>query len=61
MTKIKIDTPNKTVVIDEEMTPAELEIFLLEKAVEEGWVSVQFDDDADPLVVVEGGKVPLNK
>ena len=61
MGKIEIDREDKTITIDGEWTPAELEEFLLGKCVEEGWVSVQFDDDADPLVVVEGGKVPLNK
>jgi len=61
MTKIEIDREDKTITIDGEWTPAELEEFLLERAVKEGWVSVQFDDDADPLVVVEGGKIPLNE
>ena len=61
MTKIEIDREDKTITINDEMTPAELEEFLLEKAVEEGWVSVTFEEDKDPVVVVQGGKIPLNK
>lgn len=61
MTKIEIDREEKTITIDDEMTPAELEEFLLEKAMEEGWVSVQIEEDKDPVVVVQGGKIPLNE
>jgi hypothetical protein len=61
MTKIKIDREDKTIYVDDEMTPAELEVFLLEKAIEEEWVSVHIDDDKDPQVVTQGQKIPLNE
>ena len=61
MTKIEVNREDRTIYVDESMTPAELENFLLEKAMEEQWVSVTIDDDKDPQVVTQGDKVPLNE
>lgn len=49
--KIQIDTETKTIYVDEDMTPAELEVELLKIAFEEGIdISIQ---DTDPQLIDE--------
>lgn len=49
--KIEIDTETRTIYVDEDMTPAELEVALLNLAFEKG-VSINIQD-SDPQLIEE--------
>lgn len=50
--KIEIDTETKTIYVDEDMTPADIEEMLLKLAEKQGWTGISMVDH-DPQLIEE--------